>query len=119
MTKTHTYTVVGCWPFPLDMLRHDQSEAATPADQVMIDRLSGDHAPDADAFHNVSITLTGPNKPNTARWESFTWSIPADHEHEFYKRHRAEQRERNAQRQSGLAKLTPEERRALEIRDAA
>ena len=115
----HTYTVVGHWPFPLDMLRHDGSRAASEADQALIDRLSGDHAPDKAAFLDVSITLTGPNKPNTARWESFTWSIPADLEWADTKRRMAEERQRDALRKSGAAKLTQAERDALGIKDAA
>lgn len=109
----YTYEVKGYWPFPLDMLRHDGSRAATPKDQAMIDRLSGDHAPDRAAFKDVSITLTGPNKPNTARWESFGWQVPGDEDYRLVKEMRKRDSERAALRQQALAKLTPEEREAL------
>lgn len=119
-----TYTVEGAWPFPTDMLRHDGSCAATAEDQIKIDRLSGASAPDLDSLRvKTSITLTlttiGRRCPNTARWESFGWTIPGDLEHAFAKRWEAEEEQKRALRESGLAKLTPAERRALDIRDAA
>lgn len=114
MPKEFAYTVRGCWPFPLDMLRHDQSRAATPEDQGKIDRYSAEHAPDRDAFEPVEIDLVGPCRPNAARWESFAWTVPGDVGHRMAGRRRAEERERLAHLDRALAKLTPQEREALE-----
>ncbi|HTK34526.1 MAG TPA: hypothetical protein VL358_04460 [Caulobacteraceae bacterium] len=113
------YTVRGCWPFPLDMLRHDGSRAASAADQAMIDRLSAEHAPDRAAFEKVDINLSGPNKPNTARWESFGWSVPGDLEHQWIKREREKGRRASALLQSALGKLSPEEAEAVRTAIAA
>lgn len=113
------YTVRGSWPFPLDMLRHDMSAAATPAEQVKIDLYAADHAADASVFHPIEIELVGWCKPNGARWESFGWELPFDADWQLTKRWKAEAREKEELRKSGLAKLTPEERKALEVRDAA
>lgn len=118
MPKEFRYTVVGRWPFPLDMLRHDQSAAATPQDQELVDRLSADFLSSEVPDGRVSIRLVGPSKPNTARWESFGWSVPGDTEHQMAKRLRQEAREREALRNSGLAKLTPSERKALDLKAA-
>lgn len=114
MTRLHTYTVVGSWPFPLDMLRHDQSAAASRDDQVMIDRYAAEHAPDDGVFQNASITLCGWNKPNTARWESFGWAVPDDLDYAMTKAFREEDRKARALRDQALSKLTIEERKALD-----
>lgn len=114
MPKEFAYTVRGHWPFPKDMLRHDGSRAATPEDQAVIDRQSLEYAPDRDVFVDVEINLVGPNKPNTARWESFGWAVPADVEHVMAKRWQTEERERRALRDQALAKLSFREREALE-----
>ena len=62
----------------------------------------------------MEIRLVGPNKPNTARWESFGWAIPADWEHAYYKRSAQDERIRKDPRASALGKLTPEERAVVE-----
>lgn len=113
------YTVRGHWPFPLDMLRHDMSAAATPEDQAKIDLLSADHAADISAFEDIDINLVGHRRPNGARWESFGWQLPFDEEWQRIKRWKAKERERLSLRKTGLAKLTAAERRALEIKDEA
>jgi len=115
MSKTFTYTVRGSWPFPLDMLRHDGSAAATAEDQASIDRYAADSAPDAGVFEPVEVTLVGPWRPNTARWESFGWEVPSDEDWKWRKRLEAEDRREAALRESGLAKLTPEEHAALRL----
>jgi len=116
MAKVFHYTVKGHWPFPLDMLHHDQSEAASVSDQALIDGLSADHAPDRAAFRDIEISLAGPNKPNTARWESFGWSIPADQEHAYYKRVKAERLEEERLFVGALAKLSATERNIVQAR---
>lgn len=107
------YTVEGSWPFPLDMLRHDDARAASEADQALIDRYSQEFAPDREVFQPVKINLVGPQRPNTARWESFTWSVPTDTEYAFWKAERARRRADEKVRKEALAKLTPDERRVL------
>ncbi len=107
------YVVRGHWPFPLDMLRHDGSAAASLKDQGMIDRLAGESAPDRAAFKNVEISLAGPNKPNTARWESFGWAVPNDREHAILKEHREAARKEEALVSGALTKLTNAERNAI------
>lgn len=113
MAKEFPYTVKGFWPFPLDMLRHDGSRAASDADHAMIDRLSGDHAPDRAAFADVEINLIAAWKPNTARWESFGWSVPGDTDHAMMKVWQREARERDGLIASALSKLTAGERQAI------
>lgn len=108
-----TYVVRGHWPFPTDMLRHDVSRAASPEDQGLIDELSQEFAPDLAAFKDVSITLVGFNKPNTARWESFGWAVPGDEDHRLMQQLRKRDSERAALRRQAMEKLTPEEREAL------
>jgi hypothetical protein len=114
MAKEVTYTVRGHWPFPIDMLRHDASRAASDADQALIDKLSADHTEDASYWCDVDITLKGFCKPNSDRWESFGWSVPADIEHAFYRQAREQARKRKELVASALAKLTAEERAAVE-----
>jgi hypothetical protein len=116
LPKTHTYTVKGSWPFPLDMLRRDQSCAATPADQEKIDRLSGERSRPREDFKDVEITLTGPNPPLTARWESFGWSVPTDLEYTFLKELDQRRRDEDNLVAAGLAKLDPAEREAITAR---
>lgn len=119
--KKLTYTVAGCWPFPTDMLRHDEAVAASAADRAMIKRLSGEHAPDRAAFENVKIKLVMDGDwfkgrhPNSRRWESFGWIVVDDPWAEI----EAECRKQEALRQQALGKLTKEERAALGIRLAA
>jgi hypothetical protein len=114
MTKAINYTVRGHWPFPtIDMLRRDDSRAATPADQDLIDRLSTEHATDPDAFTDVEISLTGPNRPCTPRWESFGWSVPSDAEHAFAKELRQRQEAEDRVFNNALKKLTPLEREVV------
>ncbi|MGX1786892.1 hypothetical protein ACWIGM_09160 [Bosea sp. NPDC055332] len=115
MAKEFAYTVRGHWPFPTDMLRHDGSRAATSDDQAVIDRLSGEFAPDRGAFEDAEVKLIGSWKPNTARWESFGWSVPADVEHQIWKGWHQKENERRALIETALAKLTPDEKAALNL----
>jgi hypothetical protein len=105
-----TYVVTGSWPFPLDMLRRDGSRPATKDDRLKIERLSGDHAHDRDDFRKIEITLIGPNRPDTSRWESFDWAVPGDVEHAFWKGERLRRTREEALMRSALAKLDPEEK---------
>lgn len=119
--KRLTYTVVGIWPFPTDMLRHDEAVAASAADRAMIKHLSGEHAPDRAAFKKVEIKLVMDGdwfkgrRPNTKRWESFGWTVVDDPWAEFD----AARRKEEALRQQALRKLTPEEREVLGWKSAA
>lgn len=120
MSHEIIYTVTGSWPLPVDMLRYDQSHAATSEDRVKIDALSSENAESPEAIRNqVSINLimrgaTKYSRPTTARWESFGWHVPTDAE--FY-RGRMEQARRRQQDEivkTALAKLTPAERKVIE-----
>ena len=118
MDRNLHYAVKGSWPFPADMLRHDGSVAASPEDQAKIDRLSAEFAPDRDAIRlaqtvNLVMTDAGRRRPNTARWRSFGWDVPGDAEYHTAAEQTAERRRMEALRDSALAKLTAEERRAL------
>jgi hypothetical protein len=111
------YTVKGSWPFPVDMLRRENSKPATPEDAAIIERLSRDFAEDRDAYPNtVTINLVIPNaahhmRPLTARWRSFGWDVPDDAEYQQMSEDRAVRME--AHYASAMAKLTPEEIEAL------
>lgn len=77
---SHTYAVTGRWPFPIDMLRYDDAQAASEADALLIQRLSGEFAPDRDAIRTpTTITLTTERSrfwlgyQSAKRWESFGW----------------------------------------------
>src|ERR1044072_1802495 len=86
ISKPVVYTVRGHWPFPLYMWGHDCACATCDRERRAIERLSLEHAPDRAAFQDVEIYLTGPHKPNTARWESFGWKVPSDLEFDNYRR---------------------------------
>lgn len=116
MQTEQSYTVKGCWPFPLDMLRHDGSRAATGEDQEIINRLTSDFAPDRLVFKEVEINLVGPRKPNTARWESFSWAVPSDTDHIFFKEAAKRDREEKALFEVALSKLSDEERAVVMAR---
>lgn len=78
--KVTSYTVEGQWPFPTDMLRHDQARAASDEDKRKIEYLSGVHMPEGyDLSQKIRIDLViedgGPFRPNTQRWESFDWDV--------------------------------------------
>lgn len=117
--KDFHYAVVGSWPFPLDMLRRDRSVAATAEDQAKIDRLSQEAAPDLQAIRqkvkiNLVIRDAGRwEKPLTARWESFGWTVPDDEERKLLAEERLRVERLGRLRDAALAKLTPEEINAL------
>ncbi|AFU88131.1 hypothetical protein CcrColossus_gp261 [Caulobacter phage CcrColossus] len=83
MSKTiYTYIVEGpkYGEFPLDMLRRDQSQAATAADQALIDRLAAFGVDKKDLPKRVRVKLTMSSDrypPNVERWESFGWQVIA------------------------------------------
>lgn len=59
------YSVSGFWPFPVDMLRHEDAKAATAADQAAIDLLTPDGVYGAskegcDLRHRYSVDLVRP-----------------------------------------------------------
>lgn len=77
----YTYTVRGTWPFPTDMLRYDDAEAASSHDQSVIDRLSGENAPEdmslEELRRSTTVTLFGLHRPTERRWRSFGWRVEA------------------------------------------
>lgn len=116
MSKPFSYTVKGHWPFPLDMLRHDQSAAASPEEQKKIDRYSTEHATDEHAFEAVEISLVGPCRPNTARWESFGWSVPTDTDFAAMRAWRRRDQEERQAFDAAMDKLSPQEREVVRSR---
>jgi hypothetical protein len=70
--KSYRYTVQGAWPFPTDMLRYDNSHAASLHDEEVVDGLSGEVC---GLDGEVRIRLTGDQMPNIARWESCGWKV--------------------------------------------
>jgi len=119
MAKSYTYIVTGRWPFPLDMLRRDGSQAATPEEQEKIDRYSEISSPDPTDTNDVEIALVGPNPPLTARWESFGWKVPGDYAHALGKEAKSRQKEEEAIWQGALEKLTDREREVVIARTRA
>ncbi len=81
----YTYTVEGSkyGEFPLDMLRRDESRAASPEDQALIDRLVAYGGGKDDLPKRVKVTLQTDCRqfpPNIERWSSFGWVVIAsDH----------------------------------------
>ena len=79
-TARLVYKVKGSWPFPVDLLRFDESAPATSRDQNLINRLSRDRRPHdvspSDVFE-ISLVKTGDRfwKPVDARWESRKWHV--------------------------------------------
>lgn len=116
------YTVTGSWPFPLDMLRYDQSRAATDEDQAKIDALSGEYAPSLETIRvpvSISLIMVGHSKharPTTARWESFTWHVPTDRDFYADRLQQKQRKQRDVLVKTALSKLSPAEREAVEQR---
>lgn len=85
----YTYVVQGSkyGEFPLDMLRRDDSQAASPEDQALIDRLKAYGEDKADLPKTVRVTLTMSGRqypPLVERWESFGWRVIAsDHPYSY------------------------------------
>jgi hypothetical protein len=114
------------------MLRHDQARVASPEDQALIERLSGDFTDNGFGLREaVSVRLLmegGPREkryrygrlfPNDARWRSFGWKITDGDKQlkadlAWQERHRRE----DELRRSGLAKLSDDERIALGLSPA-
>ena len=59
-----TYTVVGQWEFPLDMLRYDAAWPNTEKDAAMI--LGKERRP---------VRLCSHQAPTPERWASFGWKV--------------------------------------------
>jgi hypothetical protein len=122
-----TDTVEGRWPFPEDMLRHDQARPATEDDALMIKLLCGDAIPgDRESLVRVvRVTLVmesgdplpsrpqGRWLPNDKRWRSFGWSVVDVPEITAEREMEAQLQMLRALRVTGLAKLTHDEKRAL------
>lgn len=64
-------------------------------------------------FKDVEINLVGSNKPNTARWESFSWAVPSDTDHVFFKEAAKRDREEGGLFEAALSKLSNEERAVI------
>lgn len=62
--KSYSYVVEGSGPFPLDMLRYDESFPASELDAgIILDR------------GRREIMLRSYSEPQPARWSSFGWTV--------------------------------------------
>jgi len=84
----YTYVVEGSkyGEFPLDMLRRDESKAASPDDQALIDRLvsMGEDKADLPKTVRVSLTTISTYAPHIERWKSFGWRVIASNHPRSY-----------------------------------
>ncbi len=88
MTKQASiyFTVRGKWPFPTDMLRHDNAVAATLSDEALIQLLSQPHAPQTSGKlrpYAIKLRLKPGNERygvNVERWKSFGWTVDVTEE---------------------------------------
>lgn len=74
LPKTYVVETSKYGQFPMDMLRHDDAEPATPEDKALIDQIN-DYMGNKDALPKiVRVTLKTSSRfaPNVARWESFS-----------------------------------------------
>lgn len=77
------YRVKGQWPFPLDMLRYDNSEPATPEMAALVAKLSDENCPDdidLRTVYEIELHLKFPVRGGLPhgggrRWESFLWRV--------------------------------------------
>lgn len=120
------YTVEGHWPFPLDMLRHDNARALSSDDVTLISRLSGDYTDNGfglrekvkvrlvmEAGKSTKFRPGGEFIPNWRRWESFGWTVSDDDEVEIDLGIKRRVDAEEAARATALAKLTDNDKRAL------
>ena len=69
------YSVEGFAPFPVDMLRYDESWPATELDAGVMERL-GDHVRHGPGVVAVTVRLaTYSGEPTGGRWRSFGWTV--------------------------------------------
>lgn len=71
--KTYVVEASKYGEFPLDMLRYDSAEAASPEDATLIERLNVFGSDKDDLPKRVRVTLRTASRfaPTVARWESF------------------------------------------------
>lgn len=71
--KTYVVETSKYGEFPLDMLRYDSAEAASPEDATLIERLNAFGSDKDDLPKRVRVTLRTASRfaPTVARWESF------------------------------------------------
>ena len=67
------FQVVGRWPFPNDMLRHDQCWPSTEMDADTMQAVDAHHS--ISSTGRVVITLRGLKEPNVERWKSYLWNV--------------------------------------------
>lgn len=73
----HTYKVRGSFPFPLDMLRYDQSFPAHEHETAIIADCVTGHGPRGIIGHTITLRAVGPKEwhPTGPRWGSFLWTV--------------------------------------------
>lgn len=72
-TKRIKYTVKGGRPFPIDMLRYDQSWPESETDARVIEACL-DYAQPGQ-HRTVTLLTDSPQPPNVDRWRSFGWDV--------------------------------------------
>ena len=77
----HQYTVEGKLPFPIDMLRHDNSfpRGSEDADEISrsIARERDGTGPYRVTLYRASLAIYS-KYPTYGRWESFGWKVVAE-----------------------------------------
>ena len=69
------FTVEGSWPFPIDMLRHDEAHPATEEDSGKIIRSMEPGAEKASIDLAKYHTIKNSPHVTEGRWESFGWKV--------------------------------------------
>jgi hypothetical protein len=74
MLYKQTFTVEGCFNFPLDMLRYDR---CTPYEQIDVDRVEASvrHDRNLRTIKLVRFITNKKNQPTIDRWASFGWNV--------------------------------------------
>lgn len=75
--KTYVVETSKYGEFPMDMLRHDDAQAASPEDQALIDAINN-YMGNKDALPKivlVRLTTSSRFAPNVKRWESFSCRV--------------------------------------------
>ena len=76
MARGYRFTVVGNYPFPLDMLRYDGCYPASTEDATAISAsIRGERDEGMGFPRGHSVTLYSNRAPTEGRWQSFLWHV--------------------------------------------
>lgn len=75
--KLKSFTVVGTYLFPIDMLRYDASWPATEGDALNISRTFDSFSlrSKEKEVYKIRLVTNNPFSPTIGRWNSFGWSV--------------------------------------------